>query len=155
MVVAALVVIGLLVVATVQVRQDRDATADHRQRVEHALDAARVDAIAAGVRRQDAQATLDRTITRLANQRRARRDVQHLYDALGRELVKQRRRLALTSTDLTARSQQLLQLSQCLQGVAIAMRQASYDADDQAVATLRFVADVCARARGLAPGDAT
>jgi hypothetical protein len=147
--VGALVVVTLLVVATVQVRQRRDTTVDRLHRVERALAEGRVDAIAAGARQQDAEASLDRTLARLAHQRSARRDVRHLYDALGKELAKQRRQLQLTSTDLTARSEQLLQLNQCLQGVAIAMRQAAYDADEQAVATLRFVADVCARARGL------
>jgi hypothetical protein len=133
--------------------RDMDAVRDDLAAADRALRNEELAVVAAGERRRETEATLQATLTRLGEAQEARQAVRTLYEAISKDLEAQRAMLRTTEIDLYTRAYQLGQLEQCLTGVAAAMRQASYDADEAVLETLASVASVCEAARGLTGGQ--
>jgi chromosome segregation ATPase len=142
--VAAAVGVALHDVRDAQRAVDRDLGTTNRL-----LDDEQKAVSTAGSRRAATDALLATTIARLESANDARHQVRVLYDTLERDLKRKREQLQQTSADVKARSDQLDKLNLCLAGVAQAMQQASYGAQNRAIATLQSVAGVCADARPL------
>jgi len=150
--IAVIVALGLLLAGGVfygirRNQHDLDVVTGELRHAERVLHEERVAVSAAGERRREAEATLDRTLARLAHERQVRGAARALFDEITAQLAERRQELRDTSSDLEWRAKQLDYLNFCLAGVAKALNEASYDADARAVETLRSFADVCALAR--------